>query len=155
MVLKYKDIHAFDNYKTMEIIYSMYRAAFGLRTSSMLRAGTQRYSRGGWGTIYPGSRPAGVTSGIFISPSKSHALLDIFAHWQTARNFSQLPCFHRNNTDLIFFSRMYWSDIGTFTIASAYMNGTGLEVTASGVEVYGLALDHTGIQLYPHLLAQF
>ena len=26
MVLKYKDMHAFDNYKTMKIIYSMYRA---------------------------------------------------------------------------------------------------------------------------------
>ena len=26
MVLRYKDIHAFDNYKTMKIIYSMYRA---------------------------------------------------------------------------------------------------------------------------------
>ena len=26
MVLKYKDIHSFDNYKTMKIIYSMYRA---------------------------------------------------------------------------------------------------------------------------------
>ena len=25
MVLKYKDIHAFDNYTTLEIIYSMYR----------------------------------------------------------------------------------------------------------------------------------
>ena len=24
MVLKYKDIHAFDNYKTMKIIFSMY-----------------------------------------------------------------------------------------------------------------------------------
>ena len=26
MVLKYKDMHAFDNYKTMKIIYSIYRA---------------------------------------------------------------------------------------------------------------------------------
>ena len=26
MVLKYKDMHAFDIYKTMKIIYSMYRA---------------------------------------------------------------------------------------------------------------------------------
>ena len=26
MVLRYKDIHAFDNNKTMKIIYSMYRA---------------------------------------------------------------------------------------------------------------------------------
>ena len=26
MVLKYKDIHAFDNCKTMKLIYSMYRA---------------------------------------------------------------------------------------------------------------------------------
>ena len=26
MVLKYKDMHAFDNCKTMKIIYSMYRA---------------------------------------------------------------------------------------------------------------------------------
>ena len=26
MVFKYKDMHAFDNYKTMKIIYSMYRA---------------------------------------------------------------------------------------------------------------------------------
>ena len=26
MVLKYKDIHAFDSYKTMKIIYNIYRA---------------------------------------------------------------------------------------------------------------------------------
>ena len=43
-----------------------------------------------------------------------------------------------------FFSRMYWSDIGSFEIFSAYMNGTGLEIVASDVLVYGLALDHLG-----------
>ena len=38
MVLKYKDIHAFDNNKTMRIIYSMYieHAASGLPKSTRL-----------------------------------------------------------------------------------------------------------------------
>ena len=49
MVLKYKDIHAFDNYKTMKIIYSMYRelvrspyiehAASGLPNPTRLEGG--------------------------------------------------------------------------------------------------------------------
>ena len=62
MVLKYKDIHAFDNYKTMKIIYSMYRAgAVSVHRACCERA-TQPYSLGGGGTIYPGSSPAGVTT---------------------------------------------------------------------------------------------
>ena len=62
MVLRYKDIHAFDNNKAMKIIYSMYRAG----EVSVLRAccerATQPYSLGEGGTICPGSRPAGVTT---------------------------------------------------------------------------------------------
>ena len=54
MILRYKDIHAFDNNKTMKIIYSMYRAS--------VVSATQPYSLGGGGTIYPGSRPEGVTT---------------------------------------------------------------------------------------------
>ena len=62
MFLKYKDIHAFDNYKTMKIITvcteqvrSPYieHAASGLSNPTRLEGG---------GTIYPGSRPAGVTT---------------------------------------------------------------------------------------------
>ena len=42
MVLKYKDIHAFDNYKTMKIILQYVQnvqSRWNLRTSSMLQAG--------------------------------------------------------------------------------------------------------------------
>ena len=62
MFLRYKDIHTFDNSKTMKIIYSMYRevrssyiehAASGLSNPTRLE--------GDGGTIYQGSRPAGVT----------------------------------------------------------------------------------------------
>ena len=62
MVLKYKDIHAFDNYKTMKIIYSMYRAGEVSVHRACCERATQTYSLGGGGTIYPGSRPAGVTT---------------------------------------------------------------------------------------------
>ena len=62
MVLKYKDMHAFDNYKTMKIIYSMYRAGeFSVHRACCERV-FQPYSLGGGGTIYPGSRQAGVTT---------------------------------------------------------------------------------------------
>ena len=62
MVFKYKDIHAFDNYKTMKIIYSMYRAAEVSVHRVCCERATQPNSRGGGGTVYPGSRPAGVTT---------------------------------------------------------------------------------------------
>ena len=62
MVLKYKDIHAFDNYKTIKIIYSMYRAAEVSVHRACCERATQPYSGGEGGTIYPGSRPAGVTT---------------------------------------------------------------------------------------------
>ena len=62
MVLKYKDIHAFDNYKTMKIIYNMYRAGEVSIHRSCCERATQPYSLGGGGTIYPGSRIAGVTT---------------------------------------------------------------------------------------------
>ena len=62
MVLKYKDIHAFDNYKTMKIIYSMYRAGEVSVHRACCERATQPYSLEGGGTIYPGSRPAGVTT---------------------------------------------------------------------------------------------
>ena len=61
MVLRYKDIHAFDNNKTMKIIYSMYRAGEVSVHRACCERATQLYSLGGGGTIYPGSRPAGVT----------------------------------------------------------------------------------------------
>ena len=59
MVLRYKDIQAFDYYKTMKIIYSMYRAG---ESRACCERATQTYSLGGGGTIYPGSRAAGVTT---------------------------------------------------------------------------------------------
>ena len=62
MVLKYKDMHACDNYKTMKIIYSMYRAGEVFVHRACCRRATQPYSLGGGGTIYPGSTPAGVTT---------------------------------------------------------------------------------------------
>ena len=62
MVLKYKDIHSFDNYKTMKIIYSMYRAGEVSAHRACREWATQPYSLGGGGTIYPGSRPAGVNT---------------------------------------------------------------------------------------------
>ena len=63
-VLRYKDIHAFDNNKTMKIIYSMYRAGEVSVHRACCVWATQHYSLGGGGadTIYPGSRPAGVTT---------------------------------------------------------------------------------------------
>ena len=62
MVLKYKDMHAFDNYKTMKIIYSIYRAGEVSVHRACCERATQPYSLGWGGTIYPGSRPAGVTT---------------------------------------------------------------------------------------------
>ena len=62
MVLKYKDMHAFDNYKTMKIIYSMHRAGEVSVHRACCERATQPYSIGRGGTIYPGSRPAGVTT---------------------------------------------------------------------------------------------
>ena len=62
MVLRYKNIHAFDNNKTMKILYSMYRAVEVSVHQACCERATQPYSLGGGGTIYPGSRPAGVTT---------------------------------------------------------------------------------------------
>ena len=62
MVLRYKDIHAFDNYKTMKIIYSMYREGEVSVHRACCERATEPYSLGGGGTIYPGSRPAGFTT---------------------------------------------------------------------------------------------
>ena len=65
MVLRYKDIHALDNNKTMKIIYSMYRAGVVSVHRAYCERASQPYSLGRWGggaTIYPGSRPAGVTT---------------------------------------------------------------------------------------------
>ena len=62
MVLRYKDIHAFDYNKTMEIIYSMYRAGEVSVHRACWERATQPYLFGGGGTIYPGSSPAGVTT---------------------------------------------------------------------------------------------
>ena len=62
MVLRYKDIYEFDNNRTMTIIYSMYRAGEVLVHRACCERATRPYSLGGGGTIYPGSRPAGVTT---------------------------------------------------------------------------------------------
>ena len=62
MVLKYKYMHAFDNYKTMELIYSMYRVGEVSVHRAWCERAIQPYSLGGGGTIYPGSRSAGVTT---------------------------------------------------------------------------------------------
>ena len=61
MVLRYKNIHAFDNNKTMKIIYSMYRAGEVSVHRACCERATQPYSLGGGGTICPVSRPAGFT----------------------------------------------------------------------------------------------
>ena len=62
MVIRYKDMHAFDNNKTMKIIYSMYRAGEVSVHRACCERATLPYSLGGGGTICPGSRPAGVTT---------------------------------------------------------------------------------------------
>ena len=62
MFLKYKDMHAFDNYKTMKIIYSMYRAGEVSVHRACCERSNQPYSLGGGGTIYPGSRLAVITA---------------------------------------------------------------------------------------------
>ena len=62
MVLRYKNIHAFDNNKTMKIIYSMYRAGEVSVHRAWCERATQHYSLGGGGTICPVSRPAGFTT---------------------------------------------------------------------------------------------
>ena len=63
MDIRYKDMHAFDNNKTMEIIYSMHRAGEGSVHRACYERATQPYLLGGGGgTIYSGSRPAGVTT---------------------------------------------------------------------------------------------
>ena len=62
MILRYKDMHAFDNNKTMKIIYSMYRASEISIHRACCKQATQPYSLGGGGTIYPGSRPEAVTT---------------------------------------------------------------------------------------------
>ena len=70
MVLRYKDIHAFDNNKTMKIVYSMYRAGEVSVHRACCEQATQPYSFGGGGTIYPGSRPAGVTTRFTTSTAE-------------------------------------------------------------------------------------
>ena len=62
MVLKYKDLHVFDNYKTMKIIYRIYRAGEVSVYRACYEWATQPFSLGGGNTIYPGSRPTGVTT---------------------------------------------------------------------------------------------
>ena len=81
MVLKYKDMYAFDNYKTMEIIYSMYRAGEVSIHQACFERASQPYSLGGGGTIYPGLRPAGVTTRtprMVTEYLPLHGKLDVF-----------------------------------------------------------------------------
>ena len=62
MVLKIKAKHVFCDYKTMKIIYSMYRAGKVSVHRACCEQASQPYSLGGGGTIYPASRPAGFTT---------------------------------------------------------------------------------------------
>ena len=62
MVLRYKDIHAFDNSKTIKNIYGMYRAGEVSVHRACCERATKPFSLGGGGTICPGSKPAGVTT---------------------------------------------------------------------------------------------
>ena len=55
-------IHAFDNNKTMKMIYSMYRAGEVSVHRACCKRATQPYPLGGGGTICPVSRPAGFTT---------------------------------------------------------------------------------------------
>ena len=64
MVLRYKAIHAFDDNKTIKIIYKYVQSWWGLR--SLLRAGYPTLLAWRGCTIYSGSRPADVTT---CSPS--------------------------------------------------------------------------------------
>ena len=57
-----KHRHAFDNNKTMKIIYSMYRASEVSVHRACCERAIQPYSLGGGGTICPVSRPAGFTT---------------------------------------------------------------------------------------------
>ena len=67
MVLRYKNIHAFDNNnKTMKIIYSMYRAGEVSVHRACCERATQPYSLGGGGTNCQVSRPAGFGKELFI-----------------------------------------------------------------------------------------
>ena len=59
MVLRNKDMHAFDDFKTMKI---MYRAGDVAVYRAYCERATQLCSLGAGGTIYPASRPAGVTT---------------------------------------------------------------------------------------------
>ena len=61
MVLRYKDIYAFDNYKTMKNISSMYRAGEVSVHRAYCERATKPYLLGGGATLYPGSKPTGVT----------------------------------------------------------------------------------------------
>ena len=65
MVIRFKDIHAFDNNKTMKIIYIMYRAGEVSVHRACCERAIQPYSLGEGGTMYPGSRPAGFTTRVF------------------------------------------------------------------------------------------
>ena len=62
MVLRYKDIKAFDNYKTIKVSYIMYRAGEISVHRACCERATQPYTPGRGGTIYPGSKPASVTT---------------------------------------------------------------------------------------------
>ena len=64
MVLRYKDMHALDNYKTMKIIYSMYRVGEISAHRAYCERDTQPYSLGGGDTMYPVSRPGIITRSL-------------------------------------------------------------------------------------------
>ena len=71
MVLKYKDIHhAFDNYKTMKIIYNMYTAGEVSVHRACCERATQTYS-------------LGVVVGVrFIQAQDQQVLPHVIREWQ-------------------------------------------------------------------------
>ena len=62
MVLRYKDMHAFDITDITKIINSMCREGEVSVHRACSERTTQPYSLGGGGTIYPGYLPADVTT---------------------------------------------------------------------------------------------
>ena len=62
MVLRYKDIHVFDNYKTVTVIYRMHGADEVSVHRACCEPATKPFSPAGGGMVYPGSRQTSVTT---------------------------------------------------------------------------------------------
>ena len=72
MVLRYKDIHAFDSYKKMVIIYSMYRAGEVSVHWSCCEGATQPYPPGALG---------GGGGGAIIQAQDQQVLPHVVRQW--------------------------------------------------------------------------